>query len=195
MARRSLEGRFSHSCEKSGQANGQKATLGGRILRIVSIPVPYRLHPPSISPPCLGSLKSEVQSLKSEVPEMLTILYLHRLSPLFGGFFRHNTFTLRDLHRTNTNGPCMILVWSSYHPPIILLWSFDMAPWIGEWPNMLPGKLGSGDSGVLRCCRLGITRELVASRGGSRGNRRARQRARSTGRARWSASCKAAAPA
>src|ERR1039458_2548760 len=40
--------------------------------------------------------------------------------PFRGGYFRHNSLMIRDLHHTLSNGPCMILVYSSYDPPMIL---------------------------------------------------------------------------
>src|ERR1039458_3961148 len=72
----------------------------------------------TVAIPCPGSPKSGVQSLKSVGPKILGIRHLHRLSPFLGGFFRHNILAILHLHRATSNGPCMILVWSSYVSPV-----------------------------------------------------------------------------
>src|ERR1017187_9454143 len=72
----------------------------------------------TVAIPCPGSPKSGVQSLKSVGPKILRIRHLHRLSPFLGDCFRHNILAILHLHRAPSNGPCMILVWSSYLSPV-----------------------------------------------------------------------------
>ena len=42
---------------------------------------------------------------------------LHQYCTFSGGIFQHNILTISHLHQTITNGPCMILVWSSSGHP------------------------------------------------------------------------------
>src|ERR1039458_589738 len=51
LPRREREGRFSQLCEKPLLTHGQKDTLEGCILRILSVPPPFPLRSPSVPPP------------------------------------------------------------------------------------------------------------------------------------------------
>ena len=53
-----FKGRVSHLCEKPGKPSGQKDTLGGRILWILSVPPPFPLHTSSILPLCQNCARS-----------------------------------------------------------------------------------------------------------------------------------------
>ena len=72
----------------------------------------------------------------------LEIQHLHRKHRSLIGSVRHNRLTMRDLHRTPSHGPCMVLVWSLYGPCMVLVWSL-YGPTIvrlwsyGGWPVCL----------------------------------------------------------
>ena len=54
----------------------------------------------------------------------LEIQHLHRKHRSLIGSVRHNRLTMRDLHRTPSHGPCMVLVWSLYGPCMVPVWSY-----------------------------------------------------------------------
>ena len=82
LPRREREGRFSQLCEKPGQTDGQKDTLGGCILRILSVPPPFPLPTPTLGGVWLGGEFSILRELAVKEGLYYELVVLKGLSPV-----------------------------------------------------------------------------------------------------------------